>query len=108
MWRSTACAESSVLSAHPWKSLTPGGSAMRLPKRLRLNRLRRQLIATYVIALVIATGALAILVVVTIGGNKQGLTAKGLAMQARWIAQDLRFDANGHPLALEGERSWMY
>jgi two-component system, OmpR family, sensor histidine kinase QseC len=81
---------------------------MRSLKLLHLSSLRQQLIATYIIALLIATGAVLVLVLRTVGGNKQGLTSKGLAMQARWIAEDLQFGAHGFPVVLAGDRSWFY
>jgi len=83
---------------------------MRSP-RLRWRRsLRKQLIATYVAALLMATAGVAALLVAEVGWDASGLTSKRLVQQACWIEQGLQFDATGKPFALADDHHapWVY
>src|SRR5688572_2042700 len=72
--------------------------------------LRLQLVAAYVIALLltVATGSAIMYGLLVV--NDDAVVRKGLALQVRWIDEALRFDAAGKPFLLDGDpyHTWIY
>lgn len=83
---------------------------MRLATLLKPPSIRRQLLAAYVIGLLLASAAVALLVLVQFVWRVDTLTKKGLTMQADWIEEAIEFDAAGKPARLDPGRNspWIY
>jgi two-component system, OmpR family, sensor histidine kinase QseC len=83
---------------------------MRSAKISWLRSLRMQLMATYVAGFLLTAVGVAALVTTIVGRSTDDLTLRGLTVQARWIAEDLRFDESGRPFAIHPDRNspWLY
>ena len=84
---------------------------MRLLNFLPLRSIRLQLMAGYLVALLLAAGAIALMLLYLFDWSAEDSTAKkGLVLQADWIEETLEFDANGTPLRLDpaSDSAWFY
>jgi two-component system, OmpR family, sensor histidine kinase QseC len=83
---------------------------MRSAKFRALRSLRLQLMAAYLLALLLTAAVVGAFVYVQFTWNSDASTPKGLKLQARWIEQALRFNADGVPTGLDADRNfpWIY
>jgi len=72
--------------------------------------LRLQLMATYVVAMLLTGLGVGAVLAAILTWDMDGVARRGLTEQAQWIEQALRFDAAGRPVALVGGRYplWIY
>src|SRR5258706_3706060 len=106
----TACARNFRPSARASRSSTSEASAMRSAMFPWKRSLRLQLMATYVVAMLLTGLGVAAVLAAILTWDMDGVARRGLTEQAQWIEQALRFDAAGRPVALVGGRYplWIY
>lgn len=83
---------------------------MRLPKYLRPRSIRQQLMAAYIVVLLLALGLATITFLVLFVWRDDAATEKGLRKQAEWVAEAIVFDKAGKPVTVDLDRNgtWMY
>lgn len=83
---------------------------MRLTKLLRLHSIRLQLMAAYLLALLLAAGVVALTFFFLFVWYEDASIRKGLTHQAKWIAETLQFNDAGQPVAIDPDRNamWIY
>jgi two-component system, OmpR family, sensor histidine kinase QseC len=83
---------------------------MRSVKFPALRSLRVQLMASYLLALLLTAAAAGLILFVRFTWYSDASTPKGLNMQAHWIEQALQFNADGVPTGLDADRNhpWIY